>query len=134
MALTAHKLRATATPTYLSDLYTPVRQHGHYGHLTLRKWSSFEPTPIWQWHDAPSVSRLHLHVSGTLCLLNFDCATAQLHSNLDLNDTQRHICLQSTSHPSPPPAPLRLRISRRPTNSIIIGKLESLGYCVTLFA
>jgi len=60
----AYKM-ATATQTYLSDLV-------HYSHLSLCKWSSLEPTP-------PSVLRLHL--SGTLCLLYFDCAIALLHSN-----------------------------------------------------
>jgi len=73
----------------LSDLvYKLVSRHGHCGHPSLRKWSSLGPTPIW--HDAPSVSRLHL--PGTSCLQRLDCATALLLSN----DIWRHICLPST--------------------------------------
>jgi len=71
MALTAHKVRATATPAYLSD------QHGHCGHSTLCNWLSLVPTLIS--HDALSVT--WLLPFGTPCLLNCDCATALLHSN-----------------------------------------------------
>jgi len=79
MTPTAHKVRATATPMYLSNLV-----HTHAPARALRspiKAHSLEPTPIW--HNVPSVP--WLHPSGMPCLLNFDCATL-LHSN----ETQRH--------------------------------------------
>jgi len=54
----------------------------YLSNLVLSKWSSAEPIQIC--HDTLPVSQLL--PSGTLCLLNFICTTALLHSN----DTYRH--------------------------------------------
>jgi len=70
-----------------------------------------------------------LHLSETPYLLNFDCATALVHSTF-----KRHlikdICLPSTNHPSPPPAPLHLRTPRHYTNAVIYIKI-GLSRCVS---
>ena len=69
-------------------------QHRHCGHPMLHKWSSLEPTLIW--HDELSVSRLL--PSGTLCLLNFNCATALLHSNASLKAHSIYLSLVTPHH------------------------------------
>ena len=78
MALTAHKVRATATTTYLSNL-----AHAHAPARALRSSDASQMVVPWSNTDLAQctfdVAGSQLHPSGTPCLLNFNYAT-KLHS------------------------------------------------------
>ena len=82
VGLLTHKVRTTATPTYLSELvaYRPVQCVHHLGlcALPMLRCSSFLAyTPNWP----VALFLLLLHPPGTLYLLTFDCAKTLSLSN-----------------------------------------------------
>ena len=105
VALLTHKIRTTATPTYLSELvawYRPMHHMGLCAHPMLHCWSFLTHEPNWP----VSLSLLLLHPPGTLYLLTFDCAKT---FSLSYKRHLKPVCSNSLSPPVLPQVPLYLR-------------------------